>query len=94
MDKNDQHQTASNQNCSTVINRRSRFPRAQPNITVSSGIARIRRLSGHFSSINSTNIDEENNNAGNNENVQLSSPYQFINSPVSKQTKYVKLKKR
>ena len=27
---------------------RSRFPRAQPNIALSSGIARIRRLSGHF----------------------------------------------
>jgi hypothetical protein len=33
--------------------RRSRFPRAQPNISVSSGIARMRRLSGHFTSINS-----------------------------------------
>lgn len=29
---------------------RSRFPKAQPNIAVSSGLARIRRLSGHYSS--------------------------------------------
>jgi hypothetical protein len=30
---------------------RSRFPKAQPNIAVSSGIARIRRISGHFATI-------------------------------------------
>ena len=29
---------------------RSRFPKAQPNLAISSGIARIRRLSGHYSS--------------------------------------------
>lgn len=29
---------------------RSRFPKAQPNIAISSGLARIRRLSGHYSS--------------------------------------------
>lgn len=28
---------------------RSRFPKAQPNIAVTSGLARIRRLSGHYS---------------------------------------------
>jgi hypothetical protein len=33
--------------------RRSRFPRAQPNIAISSGMARMRRLSGHYTSINS-----------------------------------------
>ena len=39
---------------------RSRFPKAQPNIAISSGIARIRRLSGHYPSANapSTNQDE------------------------------------
>lgn len=31
---------------------RSRFPKAQPNIAISSGIARIRRLSGHYASAN------------------------------------------
>ncbi len=32
-----------------VVRFRSRFPKPQPNIAISSGMARIRRLSGHFS---------------------------------------------
>ena len=35
---------------------RSRFPKAQPNLAISSGIARIRRLSGHYSSPTSSSI--------------------------------------
>ena len=40
----------------TPIRVRSRFPKAQPNIAISSGIARIRRLSGHYSSPTSSSI--------------------------------------
>lgn len=46
--------TTSNTNASSngqqpLIRIRSRFPKATPNVAISSGIARIRRLSGHFS---------------------------------------------
>ena len=85
MEKNDQNKTSSNENSSTIINRRSRFPRAQPNVTVSSGLARIRRLSGHFSTINSSNIDEE--TTANNENVQSSTIFQYNSYPLSKHSK-------
>ncbi len=40
----------------TPLRVRSRFPKAMPNVAISSGIARIRRLSGHYSSPNSSSI--------------------------------------
>lgn len=44
-----QQQSQSSQSGTRLV--RSRFPKAQPNITMSSGMARIRRLSGHHTSI-------------------------------------------
>lgn len=47
--------TSSNSNGQT-IRVRSRFPKAQPNLAISSGIARIRRLSGHYSTTTTSTI--------------------------------------
>lgn len=46
---------ATNSTAQPIIRIRSRFPKATPNIAISSGIARIRRLSGHFQDDNINN---------------------------------------
>ena len=71
---NNEEKTGALGSGSIPIRLRNRFPKAMPNVATTSGLNRIRRLSGHVSAPSSTPQTQTTANSELNENIEDKTP--------------------